>query len=201
MSRAEPVEAATALVEALRGPESDLRDLLSGSTGPGHAVLREAARLVEAATADPVGFAATHGDPVWHRLRTDAAGLERLRRVFRRDEALEALYATDQSGGVPESGELSDAAAELAEGVLGDLAALDAAIGAAAEGWRVERMAPVDRNVIRLGLWELRHRPDTPVAVVISEAVRLAKAYSTENSGRFVNGVLAALAAAERPEG
>ena len=55
-------------------------------------------------------------------------------------------------------------------------------------------MPPVDRNVIRIALWELRHHTRTPVPVVISEAVRMAKAYSTERSGGFVNGVLAKLA-------
>ena len=81
----------------------------------------------------------------------------------------------------------------LARGVWEERAALDAAIGAAATEWRVERMAAVDRTVLRLALWELRHRPDLPAAVVISEAVRLAKAYSTERSGAFVNGVLSRL--------
>ncbi|MCB2224695.1 MAG: transcription antitermination factor NusB [Actinobacteria bacterium] len=131
-------------------------------------------------------------------MRVDAAALDRLHRVFRRDDALEALYAADQAGRGPDTTGLSDQAADLVEGVWGALSALDEAIGAAAEGWRVGRMAPVDRNVLRLGLWELRNRPAVPVAVVVSEAVRLAKAYSTEHSGRFVNGVLAGLAAAER---
>jgi N utilization substance protein B len=60
-------------------------------------------------------------------------------------------------------------------------------------------MPPIDRNVLRIALWELRHRSDTPVAVVISEAVRLAKLYSTERSGGFVNGVLARLAVERTP--
>jgi N utilization substance protein B len=77
---------------------------------------------------------------------------------------------------------------------------LDAAIGASSTRWRVERMPAVDRVVLRIALHELRTRPQTPVAVVISEAVGLAGRYSTERSGRFVNGVLAALAALERPE-
>ncbi|MBU1226755.1 MAG: transcription antitermination factor NusB [Actinobacteria bacterium] len=156
--------------------------------------------MIEAAAADPVGFAADHGDPLWNAIRVDANARDRLHRVFRRDDALEALYAADQSGRDPDTARLSDQAAALAEGVWGTLESLDRAIGRAAEGWRVERMAPVDRNVIRLGLWELRNRPDTPVAVIVSEAVRLAKAYSTEHSGRFVNGVLSGLVASERLE-
>lgn len=71
---------------------------------------------------------------------------------------------------------------------------MDEAIGAASRGWRVARMPPVDRNVLRIALWELRHHDRTPVPVVISEAVRLAKQYSTARSGGFVNGVLSKLA-------
>jgi N utilization substance protein B len=79
-------------------------------------------------------------------------------------------------------------------GVWGSRESLDEAIGAASTGWRVERMPPVDRNVLRIALWELRTRPEVPVPVVISEAVRLVKTYSTARSGAFVNGVLSKLA-------
>ena len=61
------------------------------------------------------------------------------------------------------------------------------------------RMPVLDLNVLRLGAFELAERPDVPVAVVIDEAVELAKRFSTDNSGRFVNGVLSALAAELRP--
>ena len=64
----------------------------------------------------------------------------------------------------------------------------------AAEGWSLARMPILDLDVLRLGAFELAERPDVPVAVVIDEAVELAKRFSTDNSGRFVNGVLAALA-------
>jgi N utilization substance protein B len=60
-------------------------------------------------------------------------------------------------------------------------------------------MPVVDRAVLRLALYELRNQPSTPTAVVINEAVELAKTYSTERSGRFVNGVLSRLALEERP--
>ena len=81
----------------------------------------------------------------------------------------------------------------MARGVWAARDSLDEAIGEAATGWRGAH-APIDRNILRLALWELRHRPGTPMPVVISEAVRLAKIYSTERSGGFVNGVLARLA-------
>jgi N utilization substance protein B len=80
----------------------------------------------------------------------------------------------------------------LVEGVATDLAAIDARIGRLARGWRLERMPVIDRNVLRLAIHELAHEP-TPVAVVLDEAVRLVTELSTEASGRFVNGILAAV--------
>jgi len=111
-----------------------------------------------------------------------------------REEALKRLYEADQRSAAPNSADLGRRAAEMVDGVWAERAELDAAIGAASRRWRVERMPPIDRNVIRIALWELRNRSRTPVPVVISEAVRMAKAYSTERSGVFVNGVLAKLA-------
>ena len=70
---------------------------------------------------------------------------------------------------------------------------LDAAIAAHAKGWTLQRMPAIDRNVLRVGAFELLGRPEVPVAVVLDEAVELAKRFSTDDSGRFVNGVLAAL--------
>jgi N utilization substance protein B len=71
---------------------------------------------------------------------------------------------------------------------------IDRLIGAAAIGWEVDRMAVVDRNVLRLAVAELLDFPDVPTPVILNEAVELASAYSTDDSGRFVNGVLATLA-------
>ena len=71
---------------------------------------------------------------------------------------------------------------------------IDALIGGAAIGWELDRMAVVDRNVLRLAVAELLECPDVPTAVILNEAVELASAYSTDDSGRFVNGVLATLA-------
>lgn len=111
-----------------------------------------------------------------------------------REEALKRLYEADQRRREPTTEDLPRRAAELVAGVWAERESLDAAIGGASRRWTIERMPPVDRNVMRIALWELRHHPRTPVPVVISEAVRLAKAYSTERSGGFVNGVLARLA-------
>ncbi len=72
---------------------------------------------------------------------------------------------------------------------------IDGLVDGAAIGWDLDRMAVVDRNVLRLAVAELLAFPDVPTAVVLNEAVDLASAYSTDDSGRFVNGVLATLAA------
>lgn len=76
---------------------------------------------------------------------------------------------------------------------------IDGLIGQAAIDWDLDRMAVVDRNVLRLAVAELLDRPEVPTAVILNEAVELASAYSTDDSGRFVNGVLATLADRIRP--
>jgi N utilization substance protein B len=67
---------------------------------------------------------------------------------------------------------------------------LDEKIAAASENWRLDRMTPVDRSILRLGSLELLAHPEVPTEVVIDEAVELAKRYGAENSAKFVNGVL-----------
>jgi len=86
----------------------------------------------------------------------------------------------------------------LVDGVSAHLERIDSLITANSIGWAIDRMPVVDRALLRLGAYELLERDDVPTAVVISEAVDLAKEYSTEESGRFVNGVLAAIADAVR---
>jgi N utilization substance protein B len=75
---------------------------------------------------------------------------------------------------------------------------IDVLIGDAAIGWDVERMPVVDRSVLRLATAELLGEDDVPTAVILNEAVELASAFSTDDSGRFVNGVLATVAAKVR---
>ena len=101
-----------------------------------------------------------------------------------RDEALGALYAADSRS----LEEIDVTKVPSAAGVLAD-----AVITAASTRWRMERMPIVDRNILRLGTYELLFT-DLPIGVPISEAVELAKIYSTANSGSFVNGVLSAVA-------
>ena len=98
-------------------------------------------------------------------------------------------------------------AERLARGAQGKAEALDAEIAEAATNWRLERIAPIDRTILRLGAYELGDEPGTPAAVVIDEAVELAKRFGDEGSPAFVNGVLDAIRkrvrgdAARAPEG
>jgi N utilization substance protein B len=78
----------------------------------------------------------------------------------------------------------------LVEGVTAHQEELDALIRQYSEHWRLERMAAVDRNLLRLALYELLHQPAIPAKVVINEAVELAKRYGSEESGSFINGIL-----------
>jgi N utilization substance protein B len=79
---------------------------------------------------------------------------------------------------------------QLYDGTVQHQGEIDPRLGEAAENWRVARMATVDRNVLRLGAFELLHCPDTPPAVVIDEAIELARRFGTAESPAFVNGVL-----------
>jgi N utilization substance protein B len=79
---------------------------------------------------------------------------------------------------------------KLVEGVTVNQEELDALIRQHSEHWRLERMAAVDRNLLRLALYELLHQPAIPAKVVINEAVELAKRYGSEESGSFINGIL-----------
>ena len=124
-----------------------------------------------------------------------------------RERALSLLYEAETKGVDPavllaELPVAPDAfAAALVAGVGERQADVDALISAHSIGWAVDRMPVVDRVLLRLGTFELLARPDVPTAVVISEAVELAGQYSTDESGRFVNGVLATIAAEVRPVG
>ncbi|MEW6545644.1 MAG: transcription antitermination factor NusB [Bacillota bacterium] len=85
-------------------------------------------------------------------------------------------------------------ARELAAGAASHLEEIDRLLSECSEGWKVSRMAGVDRNILRLAVYELLYRHDIPASATINEAVELAKVYGTEESPRFVNGVLGELA-------
>jgi len=124
-----------------------------------------------------------------------------------REEAVEdAARAPDTV--VPEPSDVQDLVApkqirEFAEsrvrGVLSALGDLDNSLAPHLDHWAMYRLGTVERNVLRLGAWELRHCHDIPAPVVINEAVDLAKYFSNAESGRFVNGVLDHLAREARP--
>lgn len=116
-----------------------------------------------------------------------------------RDQALQRLYEAEQRGvSNPDLTGVPPRVVRLITGVLEHKADLDRSIEEASEHWSLDRMPPVDRTILRIGLFELRFEPGTPAAVIVSEAVALAKTYSTERSGSFVNGVLGHLAETER---
>ncbi len=117
-----------------------------------------------------------------------------------RERALYLLYEAESKGIAPADAlalqvlEPDALTAELVAGVGEHRERLDAAIAARAKGWTLDRMPVIDLNVLRIASFELAERPEVPVAVVLDEAVELAKRFSTDDSGRFVNGVLSALA-------
>jgi len=88
---------------------------------------------------------------------------------------------------------VSEYAEGLVEGVVEHWREINERIGQHAQGWTLERMPPVDRNILRTAVLELLWRPDVPARVVIDEAVELAKSLSTERSPAFVNGLLGSL--------
>jgi N utilization substance protein B len=118
--------------------------------------------------------------------------------------ALQALYEIDSVGHAPEEvllryqEDLSPAATEfLRQVVLGTLEAaeqIDQLVANSAPEWPVDELAVIDRNILRLALWEFLIWGETPIKVAINEAVELAKRYGSDSAPRFVNGVLGSLA-------
>jgi transcription antitermination protein NusB len=130
-----------------------------------------------------------------------------------RERALQALYQLDQNHtatphdavesawAASDDADPRDAAAhvfatELVAGVRDHLAALDELIEQHSQNWRIDRMQRVDRNVLRLAVFELTQRSDIPRKVTINEAIELAKLFGTEDSAAFINGVLDRIAIA-----
>jgi transcription antitermination protein NusB len=121
-----------------------------------------------------------------------------------RRQAIDVLYQADVTGRDPQLAlaewhmarrEIDPFAEELVEGVTANRAQIDDLLSAHSEHWTLDRMASLDRTILRLAVFELVHRPDVPAAAAISEAVEIAKELSTEDSGRFVNGILGKVAA------
>jgi len=125
------------------------------------------------------------------------------RRSRGREVALQVLYQVEQNPGVSseeihrfiqrrllEDRKLCDFTEGLIAGVKEHQARIDAMISQVAENWRLDRMAAIDRNILRLGAYEMLFCPEVPAKVAINEALELAKRYSTAQSSRFVNGIL-----------
>src|ERR687892_2853223 len=122
-----------------------------------------------------------------------------LARTKARKKALDILHAADALDRavlevLAEEPDVPEFARELVEGIDANRAELDDLIRRYADRWVLERMPIVDRNLLRIGIFELLYRPDVPAAAAINEAVELAKILSTEDSGRFVNGLLGRVA-------
>jgi N utilization substance protein B len=124
------------------------------------------------------------------------------RRTRARERALQALYQIDvAAAGIdealaafwksfePTEKEVQVLAEQLVRGVATDRRLVDDLIEGVSTNWRLDRMAKVDRNVLRLAAWELV-KGDAPVKVIINEAIELGKKYGSESTGAFVNGVL-----------
>ena len=111
-------------------------------------------------------------------------------------DALEAAWGAGTDGGEdgPGAPEMKQFALELVEGVREKLSLLDKKIEQHSTNWRIDRMSRIDRNVLRLGAYELEFRPDVPKRVALNEAVELGKKYGTEESSAFINGLLDKLA-------
>lgn len=134
------------------------------------------------------------------------------KRTRARERALQALYQIDVAASdidealarfwrnfEPAERDVQELAEQLVRGVHRERRAIDERIEAASTNWRVDRMARVDRNALRLAVFELL-QTDVPVKVVINEAIELGKKFGSESSGAFVNGVLDRIAAGLPPE-
>ena len=123
-------------------------------------------------------------------------------RTTAREAALQMLFAIEATSGdvdqaisdfwreLPGDAEGREYADALVRGVRDGAEKLDERIRAASQNWRLERMARIDRNALRLGTYELLTRSDVPRVVILDEAVELAKCFGGEESSKFVNGVL-----------
>ena len=122
-------------------------------------------------------------------------------RTKARKRALDVLYAADARTADPldvlteridsdEAAPLGEYAAELVRGYAAHAQRIDDLLSEHAQGWTLERMPAVDRAILRIAVYELVYSPDVPAAVAVDEAVELAKSLSTDNSPRFINGVL-----------
>ena len=123
-----------------------------------------------------------------------------------RERALELLYEADAKAVTPDEviAELpvqpDSYALDVVHGVGANQPEIDDLIRRFAKGWTLERMPVIDRALLRMAIYELGHRDDVSTGTIINEAVELAKRFSTDDSGRFVNGMLGRIAEELRPQ-
>lgn len=128
------------------------------------------------------------------RRRARQAALQILYQWEMSGDPLDTVLQTSRAVRTIQLDEAAETMAErLAHGTAGDLQRIDALLAEQAAHWRVERMPVVDRLVLRLAVYELLDEPSTPHAVVINEAIELARTFSTEEAAKFVNGLLDAV--------
>lgn len=134
-------------------------------------------------------------------------------RTRARECALQALYQLDLSGGDPREAlrgilahfeeadrQTEQFADELVRGVQSERRAIDAIIQKSSTNWKLDRMARVDRNILRLAVYEILRRADVPLRVTLNEAIELGKKFGSEESSAFVNGVLDRIANQALPD-
>jgi len=119
-----------------------------------------------------------------------------------RELALQMLYQHDMSGNAPDTivatfedlqkskPNTREFATKIFKGTVENLAKIDEMIVQQADNWRIERMAVVDRNIIRMSIYEFLYENDTPKLVIIDEAIEIAKRFGTQKSSQFINGIL-----------
>ena len=105
-------------------------------------------------------------------------------------EVMQTYWMPGLSEHEPLSDELRQFAATLTNGVAATIEQIDPMLAEAAENWRIERMAVMDRIILRLAVYEFLHQPETPARVIINEALELARTFSTDQAVRFINGIL-----------
>jgi len=128
-------------------------------------------------------------------------------RTKARSVALQALFEIDMTGHLPGTvmeqrlqenplpeGGLSDFAIQIIQGVIKYRSDLDNLIAQYAPDWPLDQVASIDRNILRIALWEMALQTETPIKVLINEAVELSKMFGSESTPRFVNGVMGSLA-------
>lgn len=130
------------------------------------------------------------------RTKARKRALDMLFQADVRGESLETIVEAEakRAAGEPDRAASWMYAREIVDGVADHRDEIDELIASYAQGWTLDRMPNVDRALLRLSAWEVLHNPEVPAAVAIDEAVELAKEYSTEDSSRFVNGVLGRIA-------